>query len=280
MVVSMLSFSIGDTSIKAVGEEGMPLSQLLVLRGILASGFLLWLAHKNGHLTFIVGRTDWSLLGLRSLGEVGAAWMFLTALVHLPLANANAIMQSIPLVVTLGASLFLGEKVGPRRWSAIVIGFCGMLLIVRPGAAGFSIYAVYALGAVFFVSLRDLVTSRLSQNVPSLMVSLTGAIAVLVFACVLSLAEQWIALTPWLIAMVLLQSVSIICAYHFSVLTMRLGEAGFTAPFRYASLVFALIFGFVFFGEWPDWMTQLGAAIIVSTGVFIMWRERALAKQA
>ena len=273
MVLSMLSFSIGDVSIKAIGSD-MPLSQLLVLRGVMACAFFLWLAYRNGHLQFDLGARNWQLLSVRSAAETGAAWMFLTALIHMPLANANAIMQSIPLVVTLGAAAVLGETVGPRRWTAIVIGFLGMLLIVRPGTGGFNIYALCALGAVFCVSARDLATRGLTERVPSLLVSLLGSAAVLGFGIVLSATDIWVRLTPWLVAMVLLQTVAIVAAYHFSVQTMRIGQAGFTAPFRYVSLVFALVFGLVFFGHWPDLLTIFGAVIIVGTGLYVMWRER------
>ncbi len=276
MLLSMLSFSIGDTSIKAIGED-MPLSQLLVLRGVMACAFFFWLARRKGHLKFDIGGRNWRLLGVRSLAETCAAWMFLTALIHMPLANANAIMQSIPLVVTLGATLFLKEHIGPRRWIAISIGFLGMLLIVRPGTDGFNIYALCALGAVLSVSARDLATRGLTEQVPSLLVSFLGSSAVLLFAVVLSATDNWVPVTPWLAAMVLLQTVAIIAAYHFSVQTMRMGQAGFTAPFRYASLVFALVFGLVFFDHWPDALTMCGAMIIVGTGLYVMWRERKLA---
>lgn len=273
MMGSMAAFTINDAMIKATGGA-LPLFQLLTLRGVLTTTFIFGLAVHQGVLVFRLPRHDWGLIALRSLGEIGAAYFFLTALLNMPLANVTAILQVLPLTVTLGAALFFGESFGWRRMLAIMIGFCGMLLIVRPGPEGFSLYALYALAAVCCVTLRDLATRHMSKQVPSLMVTLITSLAVLTFAGVASTAEVWVPLDMRLAALVLGASVFIILAYLLSVMVMRVGEVSFVAPFRYTGLIWALLLGWLFFGSWPDPLTLVGASIVVASGLFTLYRER------
>ena len=171
------------------------------------------------------------------------------------------------------------EAVGWRRWTAIAIGFCGMLLIVRPGTDGFTGASIYALCAVLAVTVRDLVTRRISTQTPSLTVTFVCSVMVTLFAAGWSFGQDWVAMTPRLTALVLLATTFIIGAYLFSVMVMRVGDVSFVAPFRYTGLVWALVLGFVVFGEWPDVLTIVGASIIVATGVFSLLREARLKRR-
>ena len=211
---------------------------------------------------------------LRTLAEVGAAYFFLNALFNMPIVNVTAIIQALPLTVTLGAAMVLKEPVGWRRFIAIGIGFLGVMLIVRPGGEGFSLFSAYALVAVLCVTIRDLAARRLSHDVPSLFVALTAAVGVTVFSFAGALFVDWEPMDGRDLANLGCAAVAIIGGYLFSVMAMRVGEIGFVAPFRYSSLLAALIIGFIVFGEWPDGWTQLGAAIVVATGLFTLWRER------
>ncbi|MCK0152007.1 DMT family transporter [Marivita sp. S6314] len=278
MCLSMAAFTFGDAAIKATAGA-LPLSQLLVLRGILASSAFLVMAWYFKGLQLRLPRRDWVLIGVRGLSEAVAAYFFLTALLAMPLANVTALLQMLPLTVTLGGAIVFREAVGWRRWTAIVVGFCGMLLIVRPGTDGFTSASAYALCAVLAVTIRDLVTRRVSPVAPSLTVTFVSSVMVTLFAAGWSFGQDWVALTPWLIGLVLLATGFIIAAYLCSVMVMRVGEVSFVAPFRYTGLVWALILGFVIFGEWPEPLTLLGAAIIVSTGVFSLLREAQLNRQ-
>ncbi|MDU8913651.1 DMT family transporter [Aestuariicoccus sp. MJ-SS9] len=278
MMATMAAFSLGDACVKATGGA-MPLSQLLVVRGVFATTFIALMAWRLGALRLNLPRRDWALIALRSGAEVGAAYFFLTALFHMPIANVTALLQMLPLTVTLGGALFFGEPVGWRRWLAIAAGFLGMLLIVRPGTEGFTLYSVYALIAVVCVTVRDLTTRRMSAAVPSLTVTFAASLAVLVFAAVWSFGQDWVPVTPRLGWLLLGASIFIIGGYTFSVLVMRVGEVGFVAPFRYTGLLWALMLGLVFFGEWPAVPTLIGAAIIVATGVFTLWREARLRRR-
>ena len=275
MMASMAAFSFGDACIKAT-DGALPLGQILTLRGFLSSIAILGIARYLGALRFRFSRRDWGLILLRALSEVGAAYFFLTALFEMPFANLNALLQMLPLTITLGSALFFAEPVGWRRWIAIAIGFGGMLLIVRPGTEGFNIYTVYALISVLCVTVRDLTTRRLPPEVPSLAVTLITAVSVTLFAMVLSLGEQWVPLTPGLGALICAAAMCVVAGYVFSIMAMRVGQVSFVAPFRYTGLLWALVLGLVLFGEWPRSLTLIGAAIIVATGAFTLWRESRL----
>lgn len=279
MVGSMASFTFGDACVKAL-SQALPLSQILVIRGALASLFITLLAWRLRQLTLRLPRRDWGLIALRSLAETGAAYFFLTALSHMPLANITAILQVVPLSVTLGSALLYSEPVGWRRWTAILIGFSGMLLIVRPGPEGFDVWSLYALAAVGCVTLRDLVTRRLSRAVPSLTVTLAASLCVLVFAGGWSLGQSWSAIDLRSAILLGCTSLLILSGYSLSVLVMRVGDVSFIAPFRYTGLVWALILGVLVFGEWPTGLTLCGAAIVVSTGLYTLWREARVRRAA
>jgi len=278
MCASMAAFTFNDTLIKLTGGA-IPLSQLLLLRGLLTTVLIFGLTAWLGALTLNINRKDAVLIAIRSLAEIGAAYAFITALLNMPLANVTAVLQVLPLTVTLGAALIFREQVGWRRMSAILIGFAGMLLIVRPGPEGFNIYAGYALLAVISVTVRDLATRRLSKDVSSMMVTLAAAVTVTVFAGFLSIGQEWVDISPRNGGLIAGSSVFILGGYLFSVLAMRVGDISFTAPFRYTSLIWALFLGWIVFGDWPTPLTMLGAAIVVGTGLFTLYRERAMLRR-
>lgn len=272
MMGSMACFTMGDTCIKAIGGA-IPLGQMLFLRGIFASLAILALAQWFGQLRFDLPRRDWALIALRAASEVGAAFFFLTALMNMPIANVTALLQMLPLTVTLAGALFFREPVGWRRWSAIIVGFGGMLLIVRPGTDGFTLWSVYALIAVLCVTVRDLATRRMSPAAPSLTVTLVSSLAVMICAGLWSIPQDWAPLDARTGPLLAGATGLVIVAYSLSVLVMRVGEISFVAPFRYTGLVWALVLGLVVFGEWPSAMTLIGAAVIAATGLFTFWRE-------
>ena len=161
MMGSMAAFTFNDTLVKAAGAE-VPLFQMVAMRGVLATILVYLLARHLGALHLNFPRHDKWLVAARCVAELSATYFFLTALLHMPLANVTAVLQALPLTVTLGAVLLFHEQIGWRRVVAIALGFIGMLTIVRPGPDGFSIYAIYALIAVASVTARDLITRRMS----------------------------------------------------------------------------------------------------------------------
>lgn len=275
MAGSMTAFTVNDAFLKALSDE-LPLFQALFLRGLGLTICLFGLCLVMGQFRLGLGRANWSLIGWRALAEVLAAYFFLTALFNMPLANVSAILQALPLTVTLAGAVFLGEALGWRRMTAIVLGFAGVLLIVRPGTDGFNIYSLMALAAVAAVTLRDLVVRRLSSDVPTLMVALSAAVAVTAAAGVASAFVNWAPVSGKAAWQLTGSTLFIMGGYVFSVSAMRVGELSFVAPFRYTSLLVALILGLVVFGDFPQPLTLIGAAIVVMTGLFTLWREARL----
>ncbi|WP_170582589.1 DMT family transporter [Ruegeria arenilitoris] len=275
MMGSMAAFTVNDTLVKAAGQE-VPLFQLVALRGLLATILVFALARHLGALHLRFGRHDRWLVAFRCVAELSATFFFLTALMHMPLANVTAVLQALPLTVTLGAALFFSEQIGWRRILAIALGFAGMLLIVRPGPDGFSIYAMYALIAVICVTARDLITRRMSPEVPSMVVTLATSLTITTGAAIASVFQGWVPMTAGSGMLIASAAVFVLLGYLFSVMVMRVGEVSFVAPFRYSSLIWALGLGWAVFGDWPDRVTMLGAALVVSAGLFTLFRERAL----
>jgi len=277
MMASMAAFVFNDACMKVVLED-LPLFQAILLRGVATVVFMVLVSRWLGGLDFRLPRRDWFLVALRTMADVGATYFFITALREMPIANITAILQVLPLTVTLTGALLFGEPLGWRRLVAIMIGFVGVIIIVRPGVEGFNSYAIYALVTVGFVTVRDLCARRLSPEVSSVTIALIGAIGVVSFAAIGSVGSDWVPVSGRSAALLAGATFFIIGGYLFSVMTMRLGEISFIAPFRYTSLLWALLLGFVVFGDWPDAVTMLGIAIVVAMGAFTFYRERQIAK--
>lgn len=278
MMAGMAAFTVNDAFMKSLSGE-LPLMQAVFLRGIGTTAFLYLLARGLNGMRLRMPKRDVGIVALRVIGEVSSAWFFITALFHMPLANVSAILQALPLTITLAGAVFLREPVGWRRMFAILVGFFGVLLIVRPGAEGFTIFSLYALAAVACVTLRDLATRRISREVPSLTVAFLSSVAVMLFGALGSLAGQWAPVTTpaaWSLAGA---TVFLILGYVCSVMVMRAGDIGFVAPFRYTALIWALVLGYLMFGDWPDALTLAGAAIVAATGLFTLWRERRVGRR-
>jgi drug/metabolite transporter (DMT)-like permease len=273
MMASMAGFVLNDTMIKLVSED-LELFQTVFLRGIFATlllGILAW------HKKVIFHRPEsgeFKIIAWRTFAEVSATFCFLTALFNMPLANATAILQSLPLSVTLAASLFLGYKVGWRRYLAIIVGFIGVIVIVRPGTDGFSVYSLWALGAVAFVTLRDLLSHKLNSSTPSIYVALVTSLSIMALAGVASTAQEWRDVSPQIILYLAAAGGFILIGYVAGIAAMRDSEISFVSPFRYTVLIWALLLGFFVFAEVPDAITITGSLIVVGTGIYTFYRER------
>ncbi|MGR3503428.1 DMT family transporter [Pseudaestuariivita sp.] len=273
MMASMLSFTLNDVCVKATGGE-VPLFQMIFLRGLgttlLIGAFCAWM----GVLSPRLGRRDWTLLSVRVASELLIVCAFLTALLNMPIANVTAVLQALPLLIAFAGAVIFKERVGWRRITAILVGFVGVLLIIRPGTADFTIYTVYALIAAGGVVVRDLVTRPMSDDVPSMFVAFTTAIGITIGCGLLSLFEPWEAVSSVNALRITGSAIAIIGGYLFSVLAIRSGELSFTALFRYTGILWALLLGWLVFAEWPDELTLVGVVLVVAAGVFTLLRER------
>lgn len=279
MMACMAGFGLNDAMIKSVAND-LSLFQAIFLRSIFATVLIGVVVYRSQDRLTKPSRSDTRLLTIRMVGEIGGTISFLTAVFHMPLANATAILQAMPLAVTLGAAWFLGESVGWRRYLAIIVGFVGVLIIVRPGTADFDRYSLWAMAACFFFVLRDLSTRRLSPAMSSSVVTLITAITITVTSALLSLANPWHPVSTMSISILLACALCVLVGYIFGVLAMRTGDVGAVSPFRYSILLWAIALGIVLFDEWPDTPTLIGASILVLAGVYTIRREALLRKSA
>lgn len=288
MSLSMLAFTANDTFMKSVTSE-VPLFQVIFLRGLVAIAGLVVMGLVTGAFRQKLVGGDWRLIALRSVAEIFATLTFLTALLHMQLANLSAIMQALPLAVTLTAALVFGDRIGWRRLLAILVGFVGVLIIIRPGTEAFDVWSLLGVASVICVVVRDLSVRRLGSHVPSIIVALGAAVLVMLMGLGLSFPGDgglfdgmsgWQAMTAGQLGRVAGAGGFLIVGYLCAVTAMRSGDIGIVAPFRYTSLLWAILLGFVAFGDLPDGWTLTGSAIVVASGIYTLLRERALRRAA
>lgn len=280
VVLSMAAFTIEDMFIKSL-TTAVPTGQVLFFLGTGGAMFFALMARAKGHRLL---RPFFTMptLRIRTLGEAVASVFFVTSLSLVPLATVAAVFQALPLAATLAAALFMGERVGWRRWAAICVGFSGVVLIIRPGMAGFNAASLLVLAAVAGITLRDLISRRLPSDLPSTVVSFHGFMALVVVGPLLVWARG-----QTLVALDLHQSLFMAAAIGFGVLgyyaiviATRTADASVITPFRYTRLLFSILIGIAVFNEIPDGLTYAGAALIVGSGLYTFMRERRLARQS
>jgi drug/metabolite transporter (DMT)-like permease len=273
MVLAMFSFALLDTTIKILSQS-MSVGQALALIsiGILAlllgwsvvQGIPLWQAeYRNSRVI------------LRSLCEVVGTCLISLVLSMVPLTTVSAVIQATPLVVAMGAGLFLGQAIGWRRWIAIIVGFGGVLLIIRPGLEGFNPATLLAVAGMLALASRDLLTRALHVTLSGVQLGIHAFAFVLPASLVLMIAPGEPLVQPdagtW--ALVLAGVFIGVMSYLSIIAATRFGNAGVISSFRYSRMIFALAIGFVVLGERPDAATLVGAAIIITSGIFTLWRE-------
>lgn len=277
MTGCMLTYVINDAFMKLLFSE-IALFQAIFLRSlitvlpILVMTWITKVAIRN--LSYLNKR----LLLARVSAEICATIAFLLALKHMPLANVTAILQALPLAITMAAALFLSEPVGWRRWIAILLGFTGVLIIVRPGLEGFNIYSLSALAAIFFITVREIFTRKLTSKVPTITVALSTVIGIGMFSGIMMIGTEWqpVSASSWLL--ILGAGVSVLIATFLSVMAMQTGEISFVSTFRYTAMLGAIGVGILIFEDWPDQLTLVGTLIIVLTGIYSFHREQTLGK--
>ncbi|MEO1639405.1 MAG: DMT family transporter [Pseudomonadota bacterium] len=278
MVLAMFCFAVEDAMIKALAGV-MPAGQVLSL--ICFGGLLIFVAWS-----VMRGQAAWHpdylnpRVILRSLCEVIGSCFFVSALAMIPLTTASAVIQATPLVVAMGAALFLGQEVGWRRWLAILVGFIGVLIIIRPGMEGFVPATLLAVGGMLGLAARDLITRSLTVQLTGVQLGIHAFAFVAPAAWVLVLALGQTAVMPDSAQWGILFAGVIIAmfAYLAIVAATRGGNAGIISSFRYSRMIFALIIGYLAFAEIPDAATLIGATIVIASGIYTLAREARLAR--
>ena len=274
MVIAMACFILNDTCIKIIGTT-LPLGQIIAIRGVLSVLVVAAICAHQGVLASVPSLFTPKVLA-RSLLDVAGTFLFLTALLRMPIANLTAILQSVPLAVVLVSVIFLREKVGLRRTAAIVAGFLGVLLIVRPTPSTFTIYEVLALGIVFVLAFRDLITKRIPDHIPTFIIALSNASFVALSGLAYGLYQGFQSVALWQFGLLAAAATLLATGYVFMVSTLRVGDLSGTAPFRYSNVLFAIILGMVFFGEFPDALSYAGMTLVIAAGLYAAHREAKL----
>ena len=277
MAISMAGFTINDTFVKLASAE-MNAGQIMFVRGSFATVMMFLLCWKTGNLrppSLLLNRAVFG----RTMGEMLATVTFLTGLAHMPIGNASAILQALPLAVTMAAALVLGESVGWRRWVAILVGFVGVLIIVQPGTDGFNSWSLLIVACVFFAAARDLFTRTAHAEIPSAFMSLSTASTITIAGLLLIVPMGgWSPMNAKSLSWLATASFFILFGYQYVIQAMRSGEIGFVAPFRYTSLLWAIVLGYFVFEDMPDWAMIIGATMVVLSGVYTFHREQVRAR--
>lgn len=275
MTLAMLGFALADTFIKLTLGT-LPVGQVIAIFGF--GGAMIyggWAAAKGERVVDPALFTGPFVFRLAA--EVVGTMCFIIALASIDLSLLSAIIQVNPLLVTLGAAVFLGASVGWRRWVAILIGLVGVLIIVRPGLDGFDANILWALGATVGLTGRDLATRAISRDVSTLLLAAWGFLAAGVAGLLLLAVTGGAALPDGLLTLQLTGAlIFALIAYYAVTAAMRIGDIAAVTPFRYTRLVFALVLAFFVFNERPDMWTLIGAAIVIATGLYTLWRERVI----
>ena len=279
MTACVSAYVINDAFMKLLFSE-IALFQAVFLRSIITIPPILIIVWITKVAIRNLSKQDKRLILVRVGAEIFVTITFLTALKHMPLANVTAILQALPLAITMAAALFLAEPVGWRRWSAIIVGFVGVLIVVRPGLEGFNIYSLSAFMAIIFLTVREISTRKLTSEVPTITVVLSTAVGSTLFAGIMMIGSEWntVSAVSWLL--ILGAAVAILIATLLSIMAMRIGDIGFVSPFRYTSMLGAIGLGILMFGDWPDQPTLVGTVIIVSTGIYTFHREQKVSRKA
>lgn len=272
MVLAMSAFAVEDMFFKLAIED-LPKGVALVGFGLFGTLIAAGLSRHANEPVFHPAFLSRGLV-LRSAMELSGRLFYALSLAFVPLATTSAILQATPLVVTMGAAALFGEKVGVRRWSASVVGFVGVLMILRPSPAAFEPTVIFAVLGMLGFAGRDLATRASPPSVSGRQLGTLGFMVVVAAGLVLSAFDQeWRGLAaPRAWAAVVGAALFGVVAYNSLTIAMRSGEVSVVAPFRYTRLLLALVIAYVVFAERPDALTLAGAALIVASGVYILVR--------
>ena len=272
MVGAMGCFVTNDALVK-FASQSMPSAQLIFIRGFMSVLLVLAVAHALGATSRMREATRGWVAG-RALVDATATMLYLGSLFHLPIGNATAINLAAPLFMTMFAALFMAERVRGARWLAVGFGFLGVLLVIQPRAEGFNAWALVCLLGTLFHAARDLMTRRIHAGIPSILITLSTAVAVTVVSGVGSLLQGWQPFGLFEFGLLALASVFLTGGYYFIISSMRHGEMTLVAPFRYSGLLFALVLGYLVWGEVPNTLAWFGIALLIASGLYVLVSEK------
>lgn len=273
IVAAILGFTLMDATAKYLTQSYHPVQ---VLWWRFAGNLMILLAILRGAAFPAMRSRHPAMQFFRALTQMASVGLFFTAIQHIGLAEATAIMDLNPVLITLGAALFLGEKVGPRRIAGIAVALIGAMIIIRPGAGVFQPAALLPLAGAFTFAAGALLTRLTRTDSPTTSVLWSAGIGTALFTAMLPFFWQPVALADlWAFALLAIFGTA---SQYLLVRAFSTAEAGVLAPFGYTGLVWAGLWGWMFFGQIPDLWTVTGAAIIVAAGLYVWSREARAAR--
>ena len=277
LTLSTILFTFSDALAKLASQH-WPVAQVLAIRSVVAIALMVAVLRFTGEMRRLATLRR-PMLVLRSVVEAALALTVVSALAIMPLADITTILMLAPAAITAIANLFLGEDVGWRRWSAIAVGFLGMLLVVQPGAAvsaapGYMLGVILGLVSVVGIAARDILTRRISDDVPTTIITVGTLLATLAGSLLLSLFFPWRPLAPLPFVQVALAAVIVTAGNFFVIVACRGVDLSVVAPYRYSAVIWSIAAGYLIFGDLPNRLALAGMAIVAASGVYLMHRGR------
>ncbi|WP_041408496.1 DMT family transporter [Shewanella baltica] len=273
MVAAMAAFSIEDMLIKSAAET-TSIGLILALFGLGGMLIFILLTWRKGETVLHPAALSRPIL-LRALCEVIGRFCFALAITLTPLSSASAILQATPLIAMIGAALLFGEQVGHKRWLAVLVGFVGVLMIIRPGLDGFEATSLFAVIATLGFAGRDLATRAASPVLSNMQLGVYGFFVLIPTGLAIMMYQnEPLQFSTTEATQILGAIVFGVMAYNALTIAMRAGDVSVVSPFRYTRLLFALALGILIFGESPDLLTLLGSLLIVLSGGYTLIQTR------
>ncbi len=277
MLLCQLFFTANDALIKKlmnIFDNIYILDEIVFIRGIVATSILGLILFLSGDLNFkeIASNTK---LQLRGLMEAITAIFFFIGLYNLPMADVYTLLNLAPILITLAGAIFLGEQVGWRRWSAVIMGFVGVMIVINPTKLEFGYYFIFPLISAFFIAYRDTYTRKIKKDFNIMHAAFLTSLAVtVVFGFGMLFHTEFIKFNLVEFLIIVLAAIFLIIGYFFSILTIRTTMMSSTSSFRYSTIIWGMLFGYFYFNEVPSLNMVVGATIIVLSGLFIIQREK------
>ncbi|MEC3860705.1 DMT family transporter [Mesobacterium sp. TK19101] len=289
-VIAVVCFSVNDVVIKFL-SGGYALHQVVLIRAIISLVFLLTVFRplSGGWAALRTRKLGWHIA--RGACVVMANMTFFLGLAAMPLAEGVAIFFVSPLLITVFSVIFLREIVGPLRWSAIFVGLLGVLIVLRPGTAAFQWAALLPMLAAFGYAALHILTRHIGKTESALALAFYIQVVFIVVALAMGLMfgrgqfgnqsdpslaflfRAWVWPDPHDLWIFLVIGATSVTGGYFISVAYRISEAALVAPFEYAAMPLAVVWGLVVFGEWPDSVAMGGIALILGSGLFMIWRE-------
>lgn len=277
LIGGMVAYTINDVMVKAVAHK-YPVGEVIFVRGVMTAALIATAVVAFGHARSLRRATERPII-LRSIFDGLSTACFITALVHMKIADVAAMQQVSPLILTALSVLFYREAVGWRRWAAIAVGFAGAMFVVKPAPSAFDVWALVALGAATASALREMQTRRIDHAVPTMVIAFMGSLGIVAAGAIMAAPVGWVPILAPDLVMLAGAALFVGIATYLVALAFRNVDLSVVAPFRYSYLITSGIAGYLIFRELPDRWSAVGAVLIVASGLYALHREAVRRRQ-